>query len=173
VNVLDTTFKIGTIANMTVKAGNTASTNVAFAGIDNFAGQVAVTCSLPVSMYEARCSSTPASLAGSASATSMLTIVTTAPHQIAANSHSLLAKGTIALGSIFILAFSGKRRRHFIAILVLVSIGSFTGCGGGGSSNGSGNGNQDQGTPKGTYAVNVSATSNNITRTATFTVTVQ
>ena len=174
VNVLDTTFKIsGAIANMTMKAGNTATTNVAFAGIDNFAGEVAVTCNLPASMFEARCSATPASLVGSASATSTLTIVTTAPHQIAANSHSLFAKTTIALGSVFILVISGKRRRSLLGVIVLIAIGSFTGCGGGGNSSGSGGGNQDQGTPKGTYTVNVSATSNSITRTGTFAVTVQ
>ena len=174
VNVLDTTFKIGgNIPNMTVKAGNTGSSILPLTGIDNFSGQIAVTCTLPVSMLEARCSATPASLVGSTSTSSTLTIVTTAPHQIATNSSSPLATGAVALASIIIIAFGGKRRRCFLAILVLVSLGSLTGCGGGGSSGGSGGGNLDQGTPKGTYTVNVSATASNITRTATFTVTVQ
>jgi hypothetical protein len=175
VTVQDTTFKIsGTIANQTVTAGNTASTTVNFAGVDNFVGQVAVTCSLPATMPEAHCSATAASLIGNTSASSTVTISTTAPHKIATNSRPALGTGAIALASAIIIAFGGKRRRTFLAILILISIGSFVGCGGGSSSgSGGGGGITDQGTPKGTYTVNVSATSVNITRTATFTLNVQ
>jgi len=174
VNVVDTTFKIGgVIANMTVKAGNAGTATLPLNGIDNFVGQVSVTCSLPASMLEAHCSATPASLIGSTSASSTLTITTTAPHQVATNSVTPFATGSVALASMVLLAFGGRRRRYFIAILFLASIASLTACGGGGGSSGSGGRNLDQGTPKGTYTVNVSATSTNITRTVTFTVTVQ
>jgi hypothetical protein len=51
-------------------------------------------------------------------------------------------------------------------LFAVLAVG-FNGCGGGSQTQ------QDQRTPKGAYAVNVTATSLNITRTSTFTVTVQ
>jgi hypothetical protein len=174
--VLDTTFKIaGTIPNVTVAAGSTATATLTFSGIDDFLGQVAVSCGLPTSMSEARCSATSPILAGNPSATSTLTIATTGPHQLAGNARKPLATGAIALASMIIIAFGGKRRRCFVAILMLVTFSSLIACGGGGgsSSGSTGGRNLDQGTPKGTYTVNVSATSNNITRAASFTITVQ
>lgn len=174
VTVLDTTFNIdGSIANTTVNAGSTAKTVISFAGIDNFAGQITVACQLPSGMIEATCSAGSASLIGASSAVSTVTITTTAPHQIALNAAPAFGKGAIALAGVMILAFGGKRRRYFLALLMVISIGSLAGCGGG-SSSGSGGGHiLDQGTPKGTYTVNISAASHNITRTASFTVTVQ
>ncbi|HXS76234.1 MAG TPA: protease pro-enzyme activation domain-containing protein [Terracidiphilus sp.] len=175
VTVLDTTFKIaGTIPNVTITAGSSATATLGLAVINNFAGQVAVTCGLPTSMSEAHCSASSLYIAGSTSAASTLTIATTAPHQIAANSRPPLARGFVALASMIMIAFGAKRRRCFLAVLMLISLSSLVACGGGGGSTGSvGGGNLDQGTPRGTYTVNVSAVSNNITRTASFTVTVQ
>jgi PKD repeat protein len=51
-------------------------------------------------------------------------------------------------------------------LFVVLAVG-FGGCGGGSSPP------KDQGTPPGTYTVNVTAVSQNITRTGTFTVTVE
>ena len=173
VTIQDTTFNIsGPVANASVKAGNTATTAVNFAGIDNFVGQVAVACSLPSSMLEARCSATTASLVGATSAASTVTITTAAPHTLAKNSAPVFGTGSIAFASVLIFAFAGKRRRYLLVVLMLVSISSFVGCGGGSSGSGGG-GILDQGTPKGSYTVNITATSTNITRTASFTVTVQ
>jgi hypothetical protein len=172
--VQDTTFQIGgTIGNITLNAGNTGTTAVNFAGVDNFAGQIQVTCALPAAMKEASCSASPAALLNTASASSTVTIVTTAPHHIAENLRTGFDGSTVALaGCVLFLVLSGKRRRCLLVVVLLAAAGgALSGCGGGGGSNGAG-GNTDSGTPTGTYAVNVTATSNNITRTGSFSVTV-
>ena len=176
VTVTDTTFNIsGTIANVTVTAGQTATATVNFAGVDNFAGQIKVTCILPSTMKEAMCTAPTVFLGSSTTASSTLTITTTASHKVAMN--HIPGTGGIALGfagGAFFLLFGGKRRRNFLSVVLLVCAGVFVGCGGSGSnSGGSGGGNTDPGTPAGNYTVNVTATSVNITRTATFSVTVQ
>jgi hypothetical protein len=172
--VQDTTFQIGgTIANITVKAGNSGTTAVNFAGVDHFAGQIQVICSLPAAMKEATCSASPAALMNTASASSTVTITTTAPHQIAANVQPAFGGGRIVLaGCFFLFAFGARRRRCLVAMLLLVFAGAaLSGCGGGSSSGGGGS--TDSGTPAGNYTVKVTASSNNITRTGSFSVTVQ
>lgn len=172
--VQDTTFNIsGTVANVTITAGKTGTTTVNFAGVDNFAGQIVTTCALPSKMTEATCTASPATLINSAATSSTLTITTTAAHQIAANERPGMGSATLALAcGVFLFAFGGKRRRYLWPVILLMCVGAFIGCGGGSSSNGGGGGS-DPGTPAGSYTVNVTATSVNITRTATFTVTVQ
>ncbi len=173
VTVQDTTFNIsGTIANATVAAGQTGTATVNFASIDNFAGQITVTCKLPATMLEATCSASAASLGNNTTASSIVTITTTAAHKQMASHASRAGRFALALaGGIFLLAFGGRRRGTLLALVLLVCVGTFVGCGGSGSS-GSG-GSTDAGTAAGAYTVNVSATSMNITRTGTFTVTVQ
>lgn len=175
--VQDTTFNIsGTIANVSIKAGSTGTTNVNFAGVDNFAGQITVACNLPSSMKEASCTAPTASLGNNTTTSSTLTIKTTAAHQVATNRR--IGFGDVALGALagFFLIGFGRGRRSMTGLmlmLLVVCLSSFAGCGGGSSSNGGGGGTTDQGTPAGSYTVNVTATAVNITRTATFTVTVQ
>lgn len=176
VTVEDTTFKIsGTIANVTVTAGQTGTATVNFAGVDNFAGQIAVTCTLPTTMMEATCTSSAASLGNNTTASSTLTIVTTAAHKLAANQAPRFGGAALALaGGILLFAFGGRRGRSLLALVVVICVGTFVGCGGSGSSGGGGGGGStDPGTAAGTYTVNVTATSVNITRTGKFTVTVQ
>ncbi|HEY2470412.1 MAG TPA: protease pro-enzyme activation domain-containing protein [Terracidiphilus sp.] len=172
--VQDTTFNInGTIANVNVTAGSTATTTVNFAGVDHFAGQITVTCTLPSTMTEARCTAPQAFLGNNTTATSTLTITTTAAHKLAMNRRPGAGALELALmaAGLFLLGFR-RRTRYFIPIaLLVVCAGSFAGCGGSGSSNGGGS--TDPGTPAGSYTVTVTATAVNITRTATFTVTVQ
>ncbi len=174
--VQDTTFQIsGTIANITVKAGSTATAAVGFTGVDNFAGQIQVACALPATMKEATCSAPSATMLNSSSATSSLTITTTAPHQIAENVKPAFGGGTVAIaGCLVLFAFGRRQRRYLLALMLLAMVsGALSSCGGGSGRGGGGGGNTDPGTPAGTYTVNVTATSNNITRTASFTVTVQ
>ena len=175
--IQDTTFQIaGTIANMTVKAGSTGTTAVNFTGTDNFAGQIQVKCTLPAAMKEATCSASPAAMFNTTSASSTVSIVTAAPHQIAENLRPVFGGGAAALaGCVFLIAFGRKRRSVLLGIVLLIFAGTvFSGCGGGSASGGGGGGgNTDPGTPTGTYTVSVTATSTNITRTGSFTVTVQ
>jgi hypothetical protein len=171
--VQDTTFQIGgTVANISVKAGNTGTTNVNFTGVDNFVGQIQVKCALPATMKEASCAASPAALLNTASASSTVTIVTTAPHQIADSVKPVIGGGAVALaGCLFLFAFRRKRLSWLVAMMLLVFAGgALSGCGGGGSSGG---GSTDAGTPAGSYTVKLTAVSNNITRTTSFTVTVQ
>ena len=175
VTVQDTTFNIsGTIANISVKAGQTATATVNFAGVDNFGGQITVTCKLPAAMTESTCSGASAALTNVATTSSIITITTTAAHQLAANEKPRVGGIALALaGGIFLFAFGGKRRGSLAALVLLICAGTFVGCGGGGGSSSSGGGSSDPGTPAGAYTVSVTAASQNITRTATFTVTVQ
>ncbi|WP_348262996.1 Ig-like domain repeat protein [Telmatobacter sp. DSM 110680] len=174
VTIVDTTFNIsGTIANVNVKAGSTATTTVSFAGVDNFAGQIQVTCKLPTAMAEATCTATQAALGNTTTATSTVTITTTAAHKLAANHAQRVGGMAVALaGGILLFAFGGRRRGILLPLVLVMCAGTFVGCGGSGSSSGGG-GSTDLGTVAGSYTVSVSATSMNITRTGTFTVTVQ
>jgi len=173
VTVQDTTFNIsGTIANVTVTAGQTGTATVNFAAADNFAGQIIVTCNLPAAMTEATCSASTTSLGNNATASSTVTIVTTGAHKLAANDAPKAGGVALALaGEIFLFAFGARRRNGPLALVLLICVGTFVGCGGSGNSGGGGS--TDPGTPAGTYTVNVTATSMSITRTGTFTVTVQ
>ena len=172
VTVVDTTFNMtAPIPNMAITApGQPGTTTLSFTGVDNFAGVVNVTCTLPAAMAEATCLGQSPNL--TSAATSTVTITTTAPHQLALNrSSGVGALGIGALACIFLFAIPGKRRRRSpIALLLLICAAGFGGCGGGIPKVPP---VTDQGTPAGTYTVNVTATSMSITRTGTFTVTVQ
>jgi len=174
VTVVDTTFQINTpIPNVTIAApGQPGVAQVALTGVDNFAGQVTLVCTLPSTMTEATCPTVTTNL--TTSATAQVTITTTAPHASPATRASTkYLYGIGALACVFLFALPGKRRRNFpIAMLCLVFLAGFAGCGGGGSNSGGGT-ITDPGTAAGTYTVAVTATSSGITRTANFTVTVQ
>ncbi len=136
VTVQDTTFNIsGTIANITVKAGQTATTTVNFAGVDNFGGLITVSCKLPAAMTEATCSGASATLSNTPTTSSTITITTTAAHQLAANEKPHLGGVALALaGGIFLFAFGGTRRGSLATLVLLICAGTVVGCGGGGSS---------------------------------------
>jgi len=157
-----------------VKAGNTGTTSLNFTGVDNFAGQIHVACALPPAMKEASCSASPAALMNTASASSTVTIVTAGPHPIAENVKPAIGGGAVALaGCVFLFVFGRKRLSCLLGVVLLVIAGgALSGCGGGSGGSG-GSGSTDPGTPTGSYTVKLTAVSNNITRTASFTVTVQ
>jgi hypothetical protein len=167
--VSDQTFQIAPpIPNVTVAAGQSATTGVTLSAAGNFAGVVNVTCALPAAMAEATCPASSAALGNNTTATATLMIATTAPHTVT----SKLERGTppygfAILACIFLLQPMGFRRKFPLMLLFVVLAVSFNGCGGGSQAQ------KDQGTPAGTYTVTVTAASQNITRTSTFTVTVQ
>jgi subtilase family serine protease len=172
VTVVDTTFNITPpIANVTVAAGQTGTTSISLASVDNFFGLVNITCALPKAMLEATCPAINVNL-NSASAAGQIAISTTAAHPLGA--HVASGRGIYGLGAlacVFLFAIPGRRRRWFpLALLVLACIAGSGGCGGGG---GGSTIATDPGTPAGTYTVNVTATSLSITRTGSFNVTVQ
>jgi len=172
--VEDTTFNITPpIPNVTIAApGQTGTTTVTVAGVNNFSGVVSFTCTLPAAMTEATCAVMSTSLGNNTTANAPVAIMTTAPHSLTASRNGGRGLyGFAALACVFIFVIPGKRRRRLpLALLLLVCMAGFGGCGGGSS----GGGNQmDQGTPAGTYTANVTATSSAITRTGSFTVTVQ
>ncbi len=175
VTVVDTTFEINTpIPNVTIPApGQSGVAQVALTGIDNFAGQVTLVCTLPGTMKEATCPTVTANLTTAAMA--QVTITTTAPHALPAQRASTKELyGMGALACVFLFALPGKRRRNLpMAMFCLVVLAGFQGCGGGGSNGGGGGTVTDSGTAAGTYTIGVTATSTGITRTASFTVTVQ
>jgi len=167
--VADQTFQITPpIPNVTVSPGQSATTGVTLTATDNFGGVVKVTCTLPTAMTEATCPASSAALGNNATATAPLTITTTAPHTVT----SKLDRGAppyrfAVLACVFLLLPMGFKRKFPLLILFVVLAVNSNGCGGGSQAQ------KDQGTPPGIYTVMVTAMSMNITRTSTFTVTVQ
>jgi Pro-kumamolisin, activation domain/Bacterial Ig-like domain (group 3) len=169
--VSDQTFQITPpIANVTVTAGQSGMTNVTLAAVDNFGGVVNVTCTLPAGMAEATCPASSAVLGNITIATAPLTITTTAPHTVTSSAaESRGPYGIAVLASLFLLTPIKFRRKIPLAMLFVVLAVGFNGCGGISQTKTQ----QDPGTPPGTYTVTVTASSNDITRTGTFTVTVE
>jgi hypothetical protein len=133
-------------------------------------------------MTEATCASVTANLFNVSSVAAQLIIATTAPHQIGADRRASMGPfgfGIVAGVFLFAIPFSGsfsksgiRRRMLPLALLLLGGVALTVSCGGG--SNASPPPPQiDPGTPAGTYTVNVTAISSGITRTGSFTVTVQ
>jgi hypothetical protein len=146
--------------------GNTATISVV--GTNGFSGTVNLTCSItPVAANDApTCTLSPSSvtLSGTTAQTSTLTVTTTAATS-AMIRHLWRPVGGTALAVVLMLAIP-RRRRSWIAMLVLLAIavcGTFVGCGG--KSGGGGNGNS--GTSAGTYTVTVTGTSGTTTATIT------
>ncbi|MGO8759115.1 MAG: protease pro-enzyme activation domain-containing protein [Terracidiphilus sp.] len=168
--VSDTTFRITPpIPNVSVTAGQTGTTNVTLTAVDYFGGVVNVTCTLPATMAEATCPASSAALGNNTTATAPLTITTTAPHTVTTSQAAgTRTYGFAALACVLLFLLPvGFRRKLPLAILLVVCVAASGGCGGGSHPA------QDQGTLPGTYTVSVTATSQNITRTGSFTVTVQ
>jgi len=179
VTVLDTTFNLSTpIPNVTITApGQSGTATVTLVAVDNFLGDISVTCALPAAMTEATCPAATATLLGS-SVTAPLTITTTAPHQIGADRRAgmgLYGFGVLAGVFLFTMPFSTsivRRQKLPLALLLLGGIALIASCGSGSSSS-TPPPPVNPGTPSGTYTVTVTATSTGITRTGSFNVTVQ
>lgn len=175
--VSDSTFQITPpIPNVTVTAGQTGTTNVTLAMVDNFGGLVNVTCTLPATMAEATCPATSVAIGNTTTATAQLTITTTAAHPVTASVNppasrgGKLPYGSAAVACVFLFLLPVRcRRKAWLLILIVVCVAGSGGCGKSSQSTTA----KDQGTLPGTYTVNVTAVSQGITRTGTFTVTVQ
>jgi hypothetical protein len=167
--VSDTTFNITPpIPNMTVTAGQTGLTTVTLAGVDNFAGLVNVTCTIPAAMAKATCAASTATLGNNTTATAQLAVTTTAPQTQTAQDRGKRVYSSAALACVFLFLLPiGRKRKALLAVLLMVCFAGSGGCGGGSNTT------TIPGTPAGTYTVTVTATSMGITRTGVFTVTVQ
>jgi hypothetical protein len=162
-------FTIGSIANVTIATpGSSGVASVGLTGNNGFTGPVTITCTLPAAMTEATC---PSVTATTLPATAMVTITTTAPHQVAAiRSAATGMLGFGVLAGFFMFAIPGIRRSKApLALLVFGLVVLIASCGGGGGSST----RTDPGTPAGTYTVNLSAAGGGATVPATFSVTVQ
>jgi len=171
VTVEDTTFNLTTpIPNVTISApGQTGTAALALTGVDNFAGQVTISCTLPATMLEASCANATVNM-NSPTATAQLSITTAAAHTIGLKRAPLapfLGAGAVVCLLVFF-APCGWRRKLPIAVFLLACLAGLGGCGGAGQPP-----IQDNGTPAGTYTVNVTASAYGINRTGSFTVTVQ
>ncbi|HZQ21244.1 MAG TPA: protease pro-enzyme activation domain-containing protein [Terriglobales bacterium] len=175
-------FSAPSPSSVTVAIGKTVTSTITAVGSGGFGGAVSLACTPPGSV-EITCAMSPASVnlsSTTASATSTLTVSTTAPHAISGagarlSPHTafgwLALSGTLLAGGFFFAA-PGKRRRSLIgiALLIFVAVAMGVSCGGGSSSSSS---HTDPGTPAGSYAVTVTGTNGSNTQTATVTVTVQ
>ncbi len=171
VQVMDQTFNIAPpISDVSIAAPGTAgTTSVNFTVVDSFPGAIKVTCALPSTIAGATC--TPGAVTynyAAGTATAPIAVTTTGPNGVAFNQK----KGSFGFGALVcVLLFAvpiGRRRGIALMLLVLLCVADFAGCGGHG--NGA---SPPSGTQPGTYAVNVTATSLNITRTGTFNIVVQ
>lgn len=158
----------------------TATLKVASGG--GFSGTVTFGCQLPPNMTGAACSFSPPSLTTSGKST--LTITTTASQNAAAlfnwYSPSNYILAGIALFSLALIVLSGfllRRRRLWYAFGISVSLAfllavATAGCGGGSQGSGPGPSPPDPGTPAGTYAVTITATSGTTAHQTILTVTI-
>ncbi len=152
--------------------GNTVTISVV--GTNGFSGTVDLACSIaPVAAKDpATCALSPPSvtLSGATVETSTLTVSTTGASSAVIRPQWRSLGGT-ALAVILMFAFP-RRRRNWLAMLILLAIGAsigIAGCGGN-SSNSSGN----SGTTSGTYTITVTGTSGSTSATvATVTLTVK
>ena len=160
--------------------GTPVSLELAVAALDGFNGTLsfaATSCAgLPA---ESSCSFSPASIAGSGS--TQVAVMTSGPHPAAARGLPV-AKGFtwwttgfgVSLSCVFLMGAAPKKGRWsaLLSLLALAFLLTLPNCGGGSSSSGGGP-QIDQGTPPGAYSVTVTATSGNLSHTASFTLVVQ
>jgi trimeric autotransporter adhesin len=170
--------------SVTLSAGHTATTTFPVSPVSGLTGTVSFTCAVPAAMTEASCSATSVVLDGASSATSTLTVNTTAAHQ--ANLGPMRFRWLSSGGGVIFAGFvllgtpvSRRRRWRSLALLaVLVVLVAAIGCGGGaatsgGTGTGGGTSNTDPGTPAGSYSLTVTATSGSLSHTMAVAVTVR
>jgi hypothetical protein len=162
-------------ASATISPGQAASYTVTIGSkFGAFTNPVSLTCSGVPSLSSCTLSQTNVT-PGATSATSMLTITTTAPSLIPPlfepripNWPVLWFGVILALAGVVFLARNSGRKRIFAAVscaLLGCLVLPILSCGGGGPRN--------PGTPAGTYTVTVSGTSNQLQHSATVALTVQ
>ena len=179
--VPDFTVAAGAFSPASGAAGGTATSTVTIAPLNGFNGTVNLTCAVtPAATPAPTCSLNPTSVPGG-SGTSTLTFKSTAP--VAASLapwRGILYALWLPIGGLALLGTGSRWNRKKLLGLALVCLMIsglifMAACGGGSSSGGGGGGGGggQSGTPAGPYTVTVTATSGNLSHTATSTVTVQ
>ena len=166
VTVINPGFRLAaSLASVNANAGASATQHIRFTPSPGIAATMTLVClNLPA---RSTCSFSPASLAaGSAQTDVLLTINTTANTAALAHPRILYAAWLPFTGLGFlgmaVVAVPSRRRKAAAITLALLCISAVAiGCGG-----------SYNGTPKGNYTVTVSGTSGNLTKTTSFSLTV-
>jgi hypothetical protein len=173
----------GSPSSATLRAGGSAVFTVEAASMNGFGGVVSLACSVSPSRALAPiCALNPASIMPSAngSATSQLTVTTTAPAAFLPaskvnqqpNYTLYVVFSSLTVLGLVLSAGQSKRRSVVLTVLFLnlflLGLGSQIACGGGTGSQPS-----SSGTPPGQYTVTVNAVAGSITHAAKVTLTVQ
>ncbi len=184
-----------TASSVTVAQGSSGASNVTATPAGGYKGTIAYTMSAPATLTSSCYSITSSQITSTSPVTTTLTIFTKSTDCVgAANRRHFNVSGGVlptkssslprylgaagtALASVFLIGLPGFRRRRGTAIfslLVLATLGFAVGCGGG-SSGGSSGGAKATLSPKGTYALTLTGTdsTNNLTNSANFTLTIQ
>ena len=156
--------------------GGSGSLTLTIGANDGFTGTVHFSCAgLPA---ESTCNFNPATIAGNG--TTILTVTTTAPHQVAtlklgSSTTVWMASSLTVLGGILLIGLP-RRRYRWTNLLMLVTFACLfviVGCGGGNSNTSPPPPTHtDPGTPSGTSNVIVTATSGSLSHSVSFTVIV-
>ena len=165
--------------SLTVTQGQTGSITLTITGTTGYNSTITFTpgdcAGLP---SKSSCSFNPTTVPGSGSTT--LSITTAAPQSAALRPRrrleyfaSLFALSGTLLAGVFLIGGPTKRRAWSSLLGMVLLAFLVTGVGCGGNTNASGGGGTVPGTPKGTYTVNVRASTASITHSASFQLTVQ
>jgi hypothetical protein len=169
----------GQSTSQTISAGQSAKFSLTVTPSGAFSGTVDLSCSIkPVVTPAPTCSLSGSSvkLTGNGSQHVTVTVGTTAPVITGTVFHVGFPPGWMplawtvmvpGLGLLFL--WVRKRLPIVAALMVVLAVASWVGCGGGSSSPS----NTALGTPSGTYAVTIAATSGGLNHNATLTVVVQ
>jgi len=157
-------------ASFTVTAGQSGTTSISVTPANGFNSAISFACSgLPAG---ASCTFSPATvtLSGS-SASTTLTIATSATAALSRNQRSLLPIAAFALTFLW-LSFPNRRSRRMFVLLAISAAGLslLSACGGGGSGSGSAGGGG--GSKPATSTITITASSGSLQHTATISLTV-
>ena len=161
-----------TATTVTITApGDSGQSQVTVTPSGGFTGTVSIVCKTPTSMTGASCTNTSANITSASPVTVPVTINTTAASSTAIRAATTGMFGFGVLAGVFVFAIPGLRRSKApLALLLFGIVVLIVSCGGGSSPPPP---PPSTGTPPGTYTVGLTATSGNITQTASFSVTVQ
>jgi FG-GAP-like repeat len=163
----------------TVTAGSSATSTVTVTSTFGFAGTVSLSCAITPAVTPAptcSLSSKSVQISGSGTQTVTVEVGTTAPVTAFAAPHVTLPAGPMPLawtlmflGSAWLWVRNRKRLPALAAPIVVLAFVFTAGCGGSGSSST----NTTHGTPAGTYAVTITASSGNVSHNMALQVVVQ
>lgn len=168
----------GSPTSQIISAGQTATFSLAFAPTGSFTGMVNLNCAItPAATPAPTCSlsSQSVQINGSGTQTVTVTVGTTAPNAAVVAPHVTFPAGPMPLawtlifvGSTWLWMRNRKRLPALAGPLVVLALVFSVGCGGSGSSS-----THTSGTPAGTYAVAITASSGNVSHNMTLQVVVQ